>query len=43
MLVLPRDACEAMVGLSLLPFFGGVCTFMGLIIWAAGNLRTGSG
>jgi len=28
------DAHLAMVGLSLLPFFGGVCTFMGLIIWA---------
>ncbi|OLP95414.1 Sushi, von Willebrand factor type A, EGF and pentraxin domain-containing protein 1 [Symbiodinium microadriaticum] len=24
----------AMVGLSLLPFFGGVVTFMGLVIWA---------
>ena len=27
-------AHSAMVGLSILPFFGGVCSFMALIIWA---------
>ena len=30
---------EAMVGLSLLPFFGGVVSFMGLIIWAVAVLH----
>ena len=28
------SAHSAMVGLSILPFFGGVCMFMALIIWA---------